>query len=212
MTNDSIKIAIIEDDKTVATGIQSLINDTIGLECKHLYFTGEEAITFLPKVKVDIVLADIGLPDISGIEAMKQLRLGMPHTLFCMFTVFEDNVKIFDSIKAGAKGYILKNSNPETIINSIFELSKGGSPINPLIARKIIQEFNNPVDDKFRKSPFPLSPREIEILQLLEQGKLYKEIATQLGITIGTVKQHVHRIYGKLEVSNRTEALNKFNR
>ena len=127
-----------------------------------------------------------------------------------MFTVFEDNRKIFKSLKAGAKGYILKNSNHDKIVASIRELYSGGSPMNPEIARKVIDAFSTNSKDISEESRLPLTPREFELLDLLSKGLLYKEISAELGITIGTVKQHIHKIYDKLQVNNRTEAINKY--
>jgi NarL family two-component system response regulator LiaR len=134
----------------------------------------------------------------------------MPNTQFCMFTVFEDDEKIFKSLKAGAKGYILKNSSSEKILSSARELYKGGSPMNPEIARKVIDAFSAPKDDPEKANNLPLTKREYELLELLSQGLLYKEIGSQLGITTGTVKQHIHKIYNKLQVNNRTEAINRY--
>ena len=175
----------------------------------QIYHNAEGAIQFLTEFPADVVLTDIGLPKANGIAAIKSIKEKCPDTQFCMFTVFEDNDKIFDSIKAGAKGYILKNSDSDTIIKSIRELYNGGSPMNPEIARKIIDAFAIA-----RPTPkavdLPLTKREKELLELLSKGLLYKEIALELGITIGTVKQHIHKIYDKLQVNNKTEAINLF--
>ena len=175
----------------------------------QIYHNAEGAIQFLTEFPADVVLTDIGLPKANGIAAIKSIKEKCPDTQFCMFTVFEDNDKIFDSIKAGAKGYILKNSDSDTIIKSIRELYNGGSPMNPEIARKVIDAFAIA-----RPTPkavdLPLTKREKELLELLSKGLLYKEIAQELGITIGTVKQHIHKIYDKLQVNNKTEAINLF--
>ena len=157
-----------------------------------------------------IIIVDIGLPRASGIEAIEKLKSLCPHILFCMFTVYEDDEKIFKSLQAGAKGYILKGASKEKILGSIRELSAGGSPMSPTIARRIIEVFN---DIKIQPSQnlLPLTNREIDLLHLLAKGMLYKEIAEQMNITVGTVKQHIHKIYEKLQVSNKTEAINKLN-
>ena len=177
----------------------------------QIYHNAEDAIQFLTEFPADVVLTDIGLPKANGIAAIKSIKEKCPDTQFCMFTVFEDNDKIFDSIKAGAKGYILKNSDPDTIIKSIRELYNGGSPMNPEIARKIIDAFA--IARPTQKAvDLPLTKREKELLELLSKGLLYKEIAQELGITIGTVKQHIHKIYDKLQVNNKTEAINLFRR
>lgn len=207
--NSKIKIAIIEDLKEVANSLQELFNSEEDMSCTQVYFNAEEAITFLPKSPPDIAIVDIGLPGISGLEAIITLREVMPNTQFCMFTVFEDDEKIFKSLKAGAKGYILKNSSPEKIISAARELIKGGAPMNPEIARKVIDSFTKGFE-KSKTPSLPLTPREYELLELLSQGLLYKEIGTSLGITTGTVKQHIHKIYDKLQVNNRTEAINLY--
>ena len=176
-----------------------------------MYHNAEEAITFLQRNPVDVVLIDIGLPGMTGIEAIINLKELIPDTEFCMFTVFEDADRIFNSIKAGAKGYILKNDDPEVIVSSLRDLSKGGSPMNPIIARKVLDSFTRSQSaDKNINNDLPLTSREKEILGLLSKGLLYKEIAQLLGITTGTVKQHIHKIYDKLQVNNKTEAINLY--
>lgn len=205
-----IKVAIIEDLDSIAAGLRELFEDQKDMSCKQVYGNAEDAIHFLPESPADVVLVDIGLPGADGIEAIIRLRETCPDAEFCMFTVFEDNDKIFKSLQAGAKGYILKNAKPQRIIDSIRELHLGGSPINPDIARKVINAFTEPVKPQTKVNNLPLTKREFELLDLLAQGLFYKEISTQLGITIGTVKQHVHKIYHKLQVNNRTEAINKY--
>jgi len=206
-----ISIAIVEDLKDVAEELAHVFNEEADLVCTQVYHNAEEAITFLQQKPVDVVLIDIGLPGMSGIEAIIELREKVPQTEFCMFTVFEDDDKIFNSIKAGAKGYILKNDDPDTIVSSLRDLSKGGSPMNPIIARKVIDSFSRLRENKKNvDTELPLSTREKEILDLLSQGLLYKEISRNLGITTGTVKQHIHKIYHKLQVNNKTEAINLY--
>ncbi|MEL6988576.1 MAG: response regulator transcription factor [Bacteroidota bacterium] len=206
----TIKVAIIEDLKDIALELQDLFNEEEDIDCKQVYHNAEDAIQFLTKFPADVVLADIGLPQADGIEAIIAIREACPQTQFCMFTVFEDNDKIFRSIKAGAKGYILKNSNPHKIVDSIRELHTGGSPMNPDIARKVIDAFSQAPIETAKETKLPLTKREFQLLELLSQGLLYKEIAQELGITVGTVKQHIHKIYDKLQVNNRTEAINKY--
>lgn len=204
-----IRVAIVEDNKDVAENLKVIINDEPDFQCQQVYFNAEEALTFLPKAPVDIVLADIGLPNANGIEMISYLKLEIPETLFCMFTVFADDDKIFNSIKSGAKGYILKNDHPESIVASLRELWHGGSPMSPTIARKVIDAFiseNHPE----KKIELPLTNRELQILDLLSKGLLYKEVSNELKITVGTVKQHIHNIYEKLQVNNKTEAINLY--
>lgn len=205
----TIKVAIIEDMVDIANGLQELFNEQSDMDCQQVYHNAEDAIHFLTQSPADVVLADIGLPRADGIAAIIAIREQCPDTLFCMFTVFEDNQKIFKSLQAGAKGYILKNSDPEKIVSAIRELSEGGSPMNPDIARKVIDSFSAQQEET-KATNLPLTQREYQLLELLSQGLLYKEIATQLSITTGTVKQHIHKIYHKLQVNNRTEAINKY--
>jgi len=211
---DIIKIAIVEDLKEIAIELSHLINEEEDMQCNQVYFNAEDAIVFLQRNPVDIVLIDIGLPGISGIEAIIELKKQIPQTEFCMFTVFEDDEKIFNSLKAGAKGYVLKNDDPDLILGALRDLGNGGSPMNPVIARKVIDAFNKvqEVPDRKVNDDLPLSPRETQILGLLSEGFLYKEISNQLTITLGTVKQHIHKIYEKLEVNNKTEAINLYRR
>lgn len=199
-----ITVAILEDLSEVSEGLKTLINEQSGMECLHTYGNAEDAITFLPHHPTDVLIVDIGLPRLSGIEAISQLSLACPQTQFCIFTVYEEDEKIFQSLKVGAKGYILKSAPANKIIEAIQDLYHGGSPMSPSIARRVLDSFNKP-----SPTPLPITPRELELLQLLAKGLLYKEIAADLNITTGTVKQHIHKIYEKLQVSNRTEAINK---
>jgi DNA-binding NarL/FixJ family response regulator len=163
---------------------------------------------FLPQNPPDILIVDIGLPRASGIDAIRFLTEQCPAMQYCMFTVYEDDDKIFQSLQAGAKGYILKGSPADKIIHAVRELHEGGSPMTPSIARRVLDIFQ-----KMKVTPvvaaLPLTQREQEILTHLSKGLLYKEIGDLLGITIGTVKQHIHKIYEKLQVSNKTEAINR---
>lgn len=211
MTDKPIQITVIEDLKEVAISLQSIINTQEDMYCGHIYHNAEEAMNFIPHQKTDIVIVDIGLPRASGIEAIQYIRDKCPHILFCMFTVYEDDEKIFNSIQAGAKGYILKGASRDKIIESIRELYSGGSPMTPSIARRIIEIFSQSGRTQPKKETLPVTEREHELLVLLSRGLLYKEIAEELGITVGTVKQHIHKIYDKLQVNNKTEAINKLN-
>ena len=157
---------------------------------------------------VDILIVDIGLPRASGIDAIQFLHKYCPGMQFCMFTVYEDDDKIFNSLQAGAKGYILKGAEVDKILTAVRELHGGGSPMSPSIARRVLDQFQK-MQVSRTHVVLPLSPREQEILQHLAKGLLYKEIGELLSITYGTVKQHIHKIYDKLQVSNRTEAINR---
>ena len=210
MDTQMIKISIIEDIKDVALSVQAMINSQSDMICDHIFHNAEEAMMFVPHQDADIVIVDIGLPRASGIDAITTLKDKCPYVLFCMFTVYEDDEKIFRSLQAGANGYILKGASKDKILTSIRELAEGGSPMSPTIARRIIETFTEKKVQPTNMA-LPLTTREMELLQLLAKGMLYKEIAQFLSITTGTVKQHIHKIYEKLQVTNKTEAINKLN-
>ena len=203
-----LNIAILEDLTDVSEMIKGYINEQSDMQCIHTYANAEDAIQFAPHHGLQIMIVDIGLPRASGIDAITQISELCPALQFCMFTVYEDDDKIFHSLQAGAKGYILKGASKDKIISSIRELSEGGSPMSPSIARRIIDKVSTMKDAPVLNT-LPIAPRELELLTLLSKGMLYKEIADQMGITIGTVKQYIHKIYDKLQVSNKTEAINK---
>ncbi|MEP7264451.1 MAG: response regulator transcription factor [Bacteroidota bacterium] len=202
-----IQVAIVEDIHIIRDGLKNILDSTDGFCCTGVYNTGEEAAASLTALKPHVVLMDINLPGISGIECIRQVKQTIPETFFMMFTVYDDDEKIFDALKSGASGYLLKSTQPANILVAIRELYEGGSPMSALIARKVVGLLQG---DQ-RKEPLNgmLSEREKEVLTLLSKGFLYKEIAGQLNISIGTVKQHIHKIYDKLHVQNRTEAINK---
>ena len=203
----SISIAIVEDLDVVRNGLKDFISLSTDFLVVGTFKTGEEASEHLPEIKPDIVIMDINLPGINGIECIRQVKDKSPSTQFMMFTVYENDDKVFEALKAGASGYLLKNTGLLQIAESVKELHEGGSPMSANIARKMVNLFR----DTDKKTPFLdiLSTREKEILQLLAKGLLYKEIAEQLHITTGTVRIHIHKIYEKLHVQNRTEAINK---
>ena len=170
--------------------------------------TAEEAMPLIIEAQPDIVIMDINMPGINGIDCISNIKKDCPNTQFMIFTIYENDEKIFDALAAGANGYLLKKTPPEKIIEAIKELYNGGSPMSMPIARKVINHF------KAAKAPGHenLTNKENEILILLSKGFLYKEIAAKLSISVGTVTQHIHNIYDKLHVSNKTEAINKLNR
>lgn len=203
----SISIAIVEDLEAVRNGLKDFISINTDFTVVGAFKTGEEAMEHLPGLRPDIVIMDINLPGMNGIECIQQVKGKSAGTQFMMFTVYENDEKVFEALKAGASGYLLKNTGLLQIVESIKELHEGGSPMSANIARKMVNFFR----DKDKGTAFMdiLSAREKEILQLLAKGLLYKEIATQLQITTGTVRIHIHKIYEKLHVQNRTEAINK---
>jgi len=203
----SISIAIVEDLDEVRDGLKNFISLSTEFIVVGAFKTGEEALANLPQITPDIVIMDINLPGMNGIECIRQVKDKSPGTQFMMFTVYENDEKVFEALKAGASGYLLKNTGLLQIAESLKELRDGGSPMSANIARKLVNLFR---DNDKKASPMDiLSNRENEILQLLSKGLLYKEIADQLQITTGTVRQHIHNIYDKLHVQNRTEAINK---
>ena len=202
-----IKVVIVEDDKEMREGLESIVRSHPALDCLATFPSAEDALEHISSNIPDIVLMDILLPGISGIECIKQLKPALPLTQFMMCTVYEDNENVFDSLCAGATGYLLKNSPPGKITDAIIDLYHGGSPMSSVIARKVIKTFqpvgqNNPEVESLTK-------REREMLDLLAKGYRYKEIADQLFISFETVRTHIHNIYEKLHVQSRTEALNK---
>ena len=203
----SITIAIVEDLDVVRNGLKDFISLSTDFLVIGSYKTGEEALQKLPQIQPDIVIMDINLPGMNGIECIRQVKDKSPGTQFMMFTVYENDDKVFEALKAGASGYLLKNTGLLQIAESVKELHEGGSPMSANIARNMVNRFR----DTDKKTPFLdlLSTREKEILQLLAKGLLYKEIGEQLHITTGTVRIHIHKIYEKLHVQNRTEAINK---
>lgn len=203
----SISIAIVEDLDEVREGLHQFISLNKEFKVLDTFNTAEEAMYELPVLKPDIVIMDINLPGINGIDCIKEVKNKIPETQFMMFTVYENDEKVFEALKAGASGYLLKNTGLIQLIEALRELHNGGSPMSANIARKLVTLFREQ-ERKFDDIE-SLSPRENEILQLLSTGLLYKEIAEQLSISASTVRQHIHRIYEKLHVQNRTEAINK---
>ena len=201
-----INICIIEDLIEIQKGLQSIIESDPRFVLLKCFENAEDAIAQLPLLNPNIVLTDINLPGKSGIDCITEIKTEIPETQFIMFTIYEDNDQVFEALKAGASGYILKNTTPEKIIESLIELNDGGSPMSPKIARKVLTSFNvitqNNVSDL-------ISKREQEVLELLSKGFLYKEIGDKLNITLSTVKRHLNHIYQKLQVQNKTEAINK---
>ncbi len=204
-----ITICLVEDLKEVREGMTSLLTMDERFEVLATFNDGEKASEELPSWQPDIVIMDINLPKMTGIECIKKVQQHCRATQFIMFTIYEDDEKVFEALTAGASGYLLKKTPLGKISESLVELYEGGSPMSTQIARKVIKRFQ---DTETKEQLEDLSPRENEILTYLGKGLLYKEIAAQLHITTGTVKQHVHNIYEKIHVGNRTEALNKFNR
>lgn len=205
-----IRISIIEDDKELLKGMSQMLALSEEVEMLAAFASAEDFLNQAESLKPAVVLMDIGLPKLSGIECVKKLKPQFPSMQFLMWTTFEDDEKIFDALRAGANGYILKNSTLQQIIQAIADIHRGGSPMSSVIARKVIESFHAP---EVQESRHNLSKRETEILDFLSRGYRYKEIAEELFISVETVRKHIRNTYEKLQVQSRTEALNKvFNR
>ena len=204
---ETIRVAIVEDDNDIRQSFEAIIGSAPGYACLKTYDNAEAAVADIPAQKPDVVIMDIHLPGMSGIDAVRILKEEMPSLQIAMCTVYEDDEHIFNALRAGASGCLLKRTTPDKLLEAVSDLHQGGSPMSSEIARRVVASF--------RKTTAPppelavLTPREKEILDLLAKGYLYKEIAAELFISIETVKRHIHNIYEKLHVQTRTEALNK---
>ena len=202
-----ITVAIVEDLDEVRDGLTQFINGDPEFDVVEAFTNAEKAVLSLPRLQPDIVIMDINLPGMNGIECIVTVKERCPGTQFMMFTVYENDEKVFEALKAGASGYLLKKTPPAKIVESLKELFHGGSPMSSNIARKLVTIYQT--KEGQHKTSLLLSPRENEILEWLSKGLLYKEIGEKLSIATGTVRQHIHKIYEKLHVQNRTEAINK---
>lgn len=205
----SISIAIVEDEKNYNNALKKVINYQNDMKVVAQFFDGNEALKKLQDLSPDVVMMDIQLQDMLGIEIIEKLKKHMSGTQFIMCTSFEDDEKIFNSLKAGAAGYLIKGESMDKILSSIRDVYNGGAPMSFSIARRVLNHFEKKLIEV--KGFDELTSREKEILELLSQGLLYKEIADQKCISMDTVKKHVGNIYRKLHVNNKVEAVNKFN-
>jgi DNA-binding NarL/FixJ family response regulator len=203
-----ITVSIVEDNEQLRTTLARVLNRSDGFRCLSHHGSAEEALKDMPAIKPEVVLMDINLPGINGVECVRQLKQILPGLQVIMLTVYEDTENIFSALAAGATGYLLKRTKTPELLEAIREVHRGGSPMTTHIARKVTQSFL-----KAGPSPQPtenLSQREQEVLDCLSQGFLYKEIAEKLGISYETVHTYIRRIYEKLQVRTRTEAVAKF--
>ncbi len=203
-----IKVGIVEDNKTLREGFETLLNRTAGFQCVCTCGTVAEALKKIPKAQPDVVLMDIQLPDSTGVECTARLKELMPKIHIVIVTVYEDSERIFQALRAGACGYLLKRSEPEKIIAAIREAQDGGVPMTPEIARKVIGQFRQQAAATSEVEN--LTDREREVLELVMHGHANKAIADRLGVTNAAVKWHLQHIYEKLHVHSRTEAALKF--
>lgn len=206
-----ITISIVEDNEKLRGTLAKVIGRAEGFRFASDYGSAEDALAGLPKVKPDVVLMDINLPGMNGVECVRQLKALLPATQVMMLTVYEDTENIFNALAAGASGYMLKRTPAKELIEAIHEVKRGGSPMTTHIARKVVQSFQKTSGQQQAANELSeLSEREQQVLDLLAQGLIYKEIADKLSISYETVHTYIRRIYEKLQVRTRTEAVAKF--
>lgn len=201
----AIRVAIVEDDTLVRENLSQLIDDAAGFRCTGAYATAERALNQIPRDPPDVVLMDLNLPGVSGVECVRRLNKLMPRLQIMMLTVYEDSDKVFAALEAGAGGYLLKRTSPDKLLEAIQDLHNGGAPMSSYIARKVVQSFRE--RSSRAQDVDKLSPREEEILHLVARGYHNKEIATQLDISTETVRVHLRNIYEKLHVNSRSQAV-----
>jgi DNA-binding NarL/FixJ family response regulator len=204
------RVSIVVDDPGVRAGLVRLFNETREFRCLSDYASAEEALEHLPNDKPDVILMDINLPGLSGIECVRRLKEQDPSALIVMLTVYDDTDQVFQALQAGATGYLLKRTPPQQLIESVREVLEGGAPITTHIARKIVEAFHSPPQAKIADETAALSAREKEVLEMLSEGFLIKEIADKLNVAFGTVRTYVRRIYEKLHVQSRSQAISKY--
>jgi DNA-binding NarL/FixJ family response regulator len=204
----AITVSIVEDNEQLRGTLARVINRAEGFECLSQYATAEAALEALPREKPNVVLMDINLPGMNGVECVRRLKPLAPQTLVIMLTAYEDTENIFNSLAAGASGYLLKRTTSAELLTALRDVQQGGSPMTAHIARKVVQSFQRAGSSA--QATENLSQREQEVLDCLSQGLIYKEIAEKLGISYETVHTYIRRIYEKLQVRTRTEAVAKF--
>lgn len=203
-----IRVSIIEDDSDLRAAIEERVSGDKRLHVVSTHSSAEDAIAHVPAVRPDVVLADINLPGLSGIECVRRLKPQLPLTQFVMLTVYEDAERIFEALAAGATGYLVKRAPRAELLAAIVDVHRGDSPMSSGIARKVVHSFRR--TEAVAEPDYKLAPREKQVLDLLAQGFLYKEIADQLGLGIPTVNSYVRSIYEKLQVHSRSQAVAKF--
>ena len=202
-------VAIVEDNAVVGASLRRIVESTREFQCVGVWRSGEEALAKVPAFRPEVVLMDIHMPGLSGIETTARLKQELPELQVIMVTVYRDHEKIFDALKAGACGYLLKPSTPAEVRKAIADVRAGGAPMSAEIARRVVEAFHQRPQAASAETVH-LSKRETEILELLAQGLANKEIADRLGLSTETVRVHLRRIYDKLHVHSRTEAAMKF--
>ena len=203
-----ISVSIVEDNDQLRGTLARLLDRSEGFRCLSHYANAEEALKDLPQVRPDVVLMDINLPGMNGVQCVRQLKALLPQIQVMMLTVYEDTENIFNALAAGASGYMLKRTSSKELLEAIQDVQRGGSPMTMHIARKVVQSFQQTAATA--QPTENLSEREQQVLDCLCQGLMYKEIAEKLGISYETVHTYIRRIYEKLQVRTRTEAVAKF--
>ena len=204
----SIAVSIVEDNSQIRSSLAKLIDSSPGYRCVSKHGSAEEALEEIPELRPQVVLMDINLPGLNGVECTRQLKPQLPGTQIIMLTVYQNTEHIFNALAAGATGYMLKQTPPTELLAAIKDVHAGGSPMSSHIARKLVQSFQ-PLPTTKDEETASLSPRESEVLVLLAKGFLYKEIAEQMKVSYATVHTHIRHIYEKLHVRSRTEAVAK---
>jgi DNA-binding NarL/FixJ family response regulator len=203
-----ITISLVEDHSGLRESLGTLLNNVPSFRCLDRYANGEEAVNKMPLLRPDVALVDINLPGMSGIECVAKLKRELPELQILMLTMYDQNDLIFDSLRAGASGYLLKSAPAADLIDAIKQVHPGGAPMSMQIARKVVQHFQKTKHKRFGAEK--LTPREQQVLELVVQGCLNKEVADLLNISLSAVRAHLHLIYRKLRVQSRTQAVIKF--
>jgi len=203
-----ISVSIVDDEKKLCQSIANFLNSSPGFRCVSMYGNAEAALKHLPSDLPDVVLMDINMAGINGIECVKRLKVLIPSAQILMFTIYEDTEQIFKALAAGATGYLLKRREPEELLQALRDVHAGGSPMSNSIARKVVASFQKA--DQTGEKQNLLTAREQRVLDLLAQGLAYKQIGDEMGISINTIRTHLRHIYEKLHVQSRTEAVAKY--
>ena len=215
--SNSLRIAVVDDDQSLARTLQSILVDLHGFRWAGSWRRPLRFLSELTSLEADVILLDIDMPKITGLDCITEIKQFHPHTSVIMLTVVDDDDTIFKALQKGADGYLLKDSSPTQLTQAIYDAAKGGAPMSAAIARRVIEHFKSPPNVESRATLSPntgelakLSPREREVIEALAKGLKYREIADQLFVSTETIKKHARQIYTKLEVRNRTEATTKY--
>jgi two-component system, NarL family, response regulator LiaR len=209
MNENQITVCIVEDRIDIRESLVALVDSQENLSCIGSYENAEDALLGIPELQPNVVLMDIDLPKMNGIDCIKLLKPKCPRVQFMICTVYDEDEKVFEALRTGANGYILKRSPPAKLVEAIIELYNGGSPMSSDIARKIVLAMQQKPEEKIQEE-YHITPREQEILGLLSKGLSYQELADKLFISSKTVRKHIFNIYEKLHVNSRMEAVNKY--